>query len=174
MSATLCLLAALALQSAQSDEEKAIETFKVYIKALKVSDYERATDQMHPKSIVKIKERILTSAEKAPDAVRQNLARKLGFADWTALEKATPRAFFVAYLSNLKEMGEGGQQAVASIEGADVTIVGALKRDDKVFVIADTTFTVGKETHVAPALHVLYKDGEHWKMSHRGETNIGR
>jgi len=174
MTATLCLLAALALQSLQADEEKAIEAFKVYVKALKDADYARAGDLMHPKSLVKFREGIVKSTEKAPDANRQTLAKKLGFADWADLEKATPRDLFVAFLSNLKELGEVGKRVIGGLEGSEATIIGALKKDGKVYIIAEKAMVVGTETHVTPVLQVLYKDGENWKLAGRGESNIGK
>lgn len=174
MNAALCLLAVLALQSRQSDEEKAIEVFKSYVKALKGADYERAGDLMHPKSLVKFRDGIVKSTERAPDASRQTLARKLGFGDWAELEKAAPRALFVAFLSNLKELGEVGRRVIDGLEGSDATIIGALKKDGKVYIIAEKTAVVGTETHVTPVLQVVYMDGEHWKMAGRGESNIGK
>ena len=167
-----CILAVLI--PVQSDEEKAVASFKAYHEAIKSGDHEKAVDLIHPKSVGKIRDRVLVSLDKAPAAIQERFLKTLGFKDMQALKDSAPRAFFVAYLKNLKDLGEGPKQIMGMVEGAETTVVGSLKKDDKVYIIAESKFTLESETHVIPVLHVAYKDGDSWKLAHRGETNIGK
>lgn len=158
----------------QSDEEKAVVALKAYLKAIQESDFEKAADFIHPRSRAKIRDRIVSGSEKAPEATRATLARKLGFENWDALVKADARALFTALLKNLRELGEGGAQLAGAVESATATVLGTVKKDGRVYIVAETTYELGKETHVVPVLHVAYKDGDAWKLAHRNETNIGK
>lgn len=170
----LVCLAALAALAAQSDEEKAVAAFKAYHEAIKTGDHDKASDLIHPKSIGKIRDRVVASLEKTPPASQDRFLKTLGYKDLQALKDAAPRAFFATYLKNLKDLGEGPKQIMGAVEGADTTVIGSLKKDDKIYIVAESTFTVGSETHVIPVLHVAYRDGDAWKLAHRGETNIGK
>jgi hypothetical protein len=167
-----CLLVSILL--AQSDEEKAVASFKGFQAAIKSGDHEKAADLIHPKSAAKIRDRVVASLDKSPAAVQERFLKTLGFKDVQAVKDAAPRDFFVSYLKNLKDLGEGPRQIMGAAEGAETTVIGTVKKDDKVYIIAESTFVVGSETHVTPVLQVAYKDGDAWKLAHRGETNIGK
>jgi len=170
---SLLLLGMIAL-AAQSDEEKAIQACTSFLKALQNSEHEKAADLLHPKSLVKMRSRILNIFEKAPASMRDRLVKTLEFADWSALEKAAPRDFIVAYLKNAKNLGESARQVMGAVEGMDAKVIGAVRREDKFYVIFETTFKLEDESHVAPLLLVAYLDGDSWKLAFRSETNIGK
>jgi hypothetical protein len=172
MGIAACIVAAIL--AIQSDEEKAVASFKSYLAAVKSGDHEKAGDMMHPRSMGKVRERFVASLEKTPVAAQERYLKILGFKDLPALKEAAARAFFVSYLKNLKEFGESGKQVMGMLEGSVTTVVGTVKKDDKVYIIAESTFQVGSETHVAPVLQVAYLDGDTWKLAYRGETNIGK
>ena len=114
----------LALAAVQSDEEKATAMFKTYVDALRSADYEKAADQIHSKSIAKIRDRVLEAMDKSPVGNRDRFVKTLEYKDYEELKAAAPRDFFVRYLKNLKDLGDGPKQMMGAVEGSEWTIIG--------------------------------------------------
>lgn len=164
---------ALALALAQdADEVEAVKVCDAYFAAVKKGEYEAAADCMHPKSLAKMREYVVRGLKAQPD--RDGIAAKLGFDGWKDLEASSHRQFFVRFCRNIKNLGPEGAAMAQMISQGDAKILGAMKREEKVYVVVELKITMAGEEHVVPALHVLYRDGSRWKLANRNETNIGK
>ena len=162
----------LTLQSPPSDEEAATKVCETYFAAMKKGDFEAGADCMHPKSLKKVHETFVNQLKNESEKVRNSQSVEWGFKDWGELMSVTDRAFFVRFLKKSGEMGQGADISAALAKGETRTL-GALKGGDKVYVVAEMTFTLAGEKQVVPLLNVLYRDGGRWKLANRNETNIG-
>jgi hypothetical protein len=140
---------------------------------MKKGDFEAGAGCMHPKSLKKVHETFINQLKNESEKVRNSQSVLWGFKDWGDLAGASHRDFFVRFLKKSQETGQGGDVAQALSKG-ETRILGALKRDDRVYVVAEMTFPMGGETQVVPILNVLYPDDGRWKLANRNETNIGR
>ncbi len=168
MLAALTILALL-----QTDEEAATKVCERYFAAMKKADYDAGADCMHPKSLTKVHDAFINQLKAESEKVRNSQSVQWGFKDWSEMVAVSDKVFFVRFLKKSGVIGQGADISQALSKG-ETRILGALTKDEKVYVVSEMSFTVGGDRTVVPLLNVLYKDGDAWKLANLNETNIGK
>ena len=155
----------------QSDEEKALEVFKDFVRHSRNEDFQKASECIHPKSLAKIKKSILVGLSIGEAADQEKRARTLGYDDLKQVEKADPTEVYVRYQRRWQDGLPHRWLLGRYVE----EIIGTISKNERVYFVAMTKSSFGGGAiREEPVLFVAYKDGDKWKLADQGEADIGK